>query len=151
MTTDNIKMFFVVVFFFFLFFKIGLHFIQNRIRCHVLISVKKYIYINFHLMISLKCVCDGTDNCIVCIQRRSHRFLRRKGLRWAASSDTEPSNMRELRGFRSSCACTKHHQGLCSPFIHSIAFSVLLADNKGPDKTARMRMLIWAVAFHICP
>ena len=28
---------------------------------------------------------------------------------------------------------------------------VMLADSEGPDQTARMRRLIWAVAVHICP
>ena len=26
----------------------------------------------------------------------------------------------KIRRFRSSCACTKYHPGLCSPFIHSV-------------------------------
>ena len=28
---------------------------------------------------------------------------------------------------------------------------ILLADNEGPDQTARMRRLIWAFAVRICP
>ena len=29
-------------------------------------------------------------------------------------------NIHKMCRFRSSCACVKYHQGLCSPFIHSV-------------------------------
>ena len=31
-----------------------------------------------------------------------------------------PSIMYKMYRFRSSCACAKHHPGLCCPFIHSV-------------------------------
>ena len=38
---------------------------------------------------------------------------------WATSREKVPSNKHKMHRFRSSCACTKYHPGLCSPFIHS--------------------------------
>ena len=54
---------------------------------------------------------------------------------------------------RSSHAAIKYHQGLCSPFIHSMILQcpvILLVDSEGPDQTAEMPRLIWGFAVHIC-
>ena len=38
--------------------------------------------------------------------------------KWIASGEKVPSNMCQLRRFRSSCATAKYHLGICSRFIH---------------------------------
>ena len=42
---------------------------------------------------------------------------------WAVSREKEPSNMRKMHRFRSSCTYAKYHLGLCSPCIHSLVFN----------------------------
>ena len=66
---------------------------------------------------------------------------------WTASNEKVPSNMRKMC---ISCACAKYHLGLYYPsyILYPI---ILLADNEGPDQTARMLRLIWALAVRICP
>ena len=39
---------------------------------------------------------------------------------FAASSEKVPSNMRKMRWYRSSCACTRYHSGHCSLLIQSV-------------------------------
>ena len=46
---------------------------------------------------------------------------------WTVSSENVHSNMRRMCRFRSSCACTKCHPGLCSPFMHSVASNETLS------------------------
>ena len=41
---------------------------------------------------------------------------------WAASSKKVPSKKRRFRSF---CACTKYHPGLCSSFIHLVSFDTI--------------------------
>ena len=52
----------------------------------------------------------------------THTLLSAAALKYirVASNENVPSNMRKLRGFKSSCTCTKYHPGLCPPFIHSL-------------------------------
>ena len=42
-------------------------------------------------------------------------------------------------------------RALCSPLIHFNYPMILLADNEGPNQTARMRRLIWAFVVSLCP
>ena len=70
-----------------------------------------------------------------------------EGLKWALSSENEPSNMRR---FKSSWSCAKYHPGLCSPIIHSLVSNDSVSGQEGPDQTARMRRLIWAFVVRIC-
>ena len=53
---------------------------------------------------------------VVGLTRRKGKTVRANN-KWAKPSEKVPSNMRR---FRSSCTCTNHHPGLCSPFIHSV-------------------------------
>ena len=39
---------------------------------------------------------------------------------WATSSKKVHLNIHRMCRFRSACACSKYHLGLCSPFIHSV-------------------------------
>ena len=59
-----------------------------------------------------------------------------------SSSEKRPSNMCQMYRFRSSCACTTYHLGLCSPVIHSVVQypMILLVDGKGPDQTADLSL-----------
>ena len=66
---------------------------------------------------------------------------------WTASNEKVPSNMHKMC---ISCACAKYHLGLYYP-SYILYLIILLADNEGPDQTARMRRLIWALAVRICP
>ena len=51
----------------------------------------------------------------------NHAFsCRLSALKWPASSEKVPSNIRKLCIFRSSCACATYHPGLCSSFMHSV-------------------------------
>ena len=54
--------------------------------------------------------------------RRRNFYHNKDVFIWAASSEIVPSSMRNMRRFRSSCACAKYHPGLCSPFIHYTVF-----------------------------
>ena len=51
----------------------------------------------------------------------SQQHVRPRNLcNWAASSETIPLNMLNMRRFRSPCTCAKYHPGLCFPFVHSV-------------------------------
>ena len=71
-------------------------------------------------------------------------------VKWVVSSEKLPSNMHKMYRFRSSCAYSKYHLGLCSPFIHSAVSIILLVDSKGPLQTAWMGRLIRPFTVHIC-
>ena len=68
--------------------------------------------------------------------------------------------VKRKRAFRHSLKCSEtdhpaHAQSITPVFsLHSYILyypMILLADNEGPDQTARMRRLIWAFVVGICP
>ena len=70
---------------------------------------------------------------------------------WATSRENVHSNMRKIRKSRSSCACSKNHLGLCTPFIHSVIANDSVCGQWRPWSDCAMRSLIWAFASRICP
>ena len=66
----------------------------------------------------------------------------------ALSWETVPSNMQK-------CTYSDNAQSIIRAFaLHSYMPrypTILFADSKGPDQTARMRRLIWDFAVRICP
>ena len=67
---------------------------------------------------------------------------------WTAASEKEPSSLRKMYRFRSSCACAKYHLGLCSAFIHFIISNCPVSGERKPwsgctDVQAYMCLCFW--------
>ena len=65
-----------------------------------------------------------------------------------------PLNVRKMRSLRSSCACAKYHQAICSQFIHSAVSHDSVNGQWMPGSDcahARNNRLTLAFAVRICP
>ena len=75
------------------------------------------------------------------------RYINLLNFVWAAPRENVSSSMRKIHGLRviprTGICCHRYMYILHCPMI-------LLADNEGPDQTARMRSLIRASAVRIC-
>ena len=87
---------------------------------------------------------------------------------WVPSSETVPSNVRNMRRFSSSCAYANYDPGLCSPLIHFMVSSDSVSEHvkapicgcagwSGPLLSAYARRHVftwrrptWAFAVRIC-
>ena len=59
--------------------------------------------------------------------------------------------MRNPRTFRSSYACEKYHQGICSLLIHSVVSNDSVMDSEGPDQTMSNDTFPHSTAQIVCP
>ena len=91
-----------------------------------------------------------TDLDLHCLQRQGISGFSRTRIKADNLGLVKWKNAFESR-FRSSCACTKYHPGLCSWVMHSTVSMILLADSEGSDQTVWICRLIWAFAVGICP